>query len=243
MNFKLEIGKRTDVGKVRAINEDNFDSLCGDYGHLLIVCDGMGGHKGGEVASRLSVEAIKKHFLVLNGDYNPPAELTASVQAANKTLLETGSKNPDLNDMGSTIVIALVKDGKLFTANLGDSRIYIVRNGEIIQLTRDHSLVQQMIDSNLISPEAAKYHPKKNIITKSLGIDIETKPDISDPIELLREDILILCSDGLTTYVDDKEILAITANHTPQNAADRLVDLANDRGGSDNTTVLVVKMN
>lgn len=241
MNFQLEIGKRTDIGKVRQINEDSYDSLGGDYGFVLIVCDGMGGHKGGEVASGLSVESIKNYFLALGDNYNPHKELNASVKAANNALLNAARKNPSLNDMGSTVVIALIKDGKLFTVNLGDSRIYLVRNSDIIQLTKDHSLVQQMVDSNLITPEAAKYHPKKNIITKSLGIDIDVQPDISDPIQLLKEDVIILCSDGLTTYVEDKEIFLIASKNPPQIAADKLIELANERGGSDNTTVLIAK--
>jgi len=241
-NFKFQIGNRTDTGKVRKINEDNCGYITGHFGDLLIVCDGMGGHKGGEIASGLSVESIKKHFESIRNNFDPVKELRLSIEEANNALIESAKSDPTLNDMGSTVVIALLTSNKAFTANLGDSRIYLCRKGLIRQLTKDHSLVQQMVDTNIISPEEAKFHPKKNVITRSLGIGLLTEPDISNEILLEEDDIFILCSDGLTAYVDDNEILNIAAKNAAQDAANRLVDLANERGGEDNITVQVARV-
>jgi protein phosphatase len=240
--FKIQIGNCTDIGKVRRINEDNYGYISGHFGDLLIICDGMGGHKGGEIASGLSVESIKKHFASIRNNFDPVRELRLSIEEANYGLIETAKNDPALNDMGSTVVIALLTGNKAYTANLGDSRIYLCRKGVISQLTKDHSLVQQMVDTNIISAEEAKFHPKKNVITRSLGIGMLTEPDISNEIVLEDNDIFILCSDGLTTYVEDNEILGIAVKNSAQDAANRLVDLANERGGEDNITVQVARI-
>jgi protein phosphatase len=240
--FKIEIGNHSDVGRVREINEDYFGSFQGNYGELLIVCDGMGGHKGGEIASRLSVESIKNHFESLNNSFNPVKEIRASIQSANNTLIDTAKNDPALNEMGSTVVITLLQEDKAYIANLGDSRIYLCREGEIKQLTKDHSLVQQMVDSRMISQEEAKHHPQKNVITRSLGIGLQTEPEVSEKIKIKEGDIFILCSDGLTTFVNDSEILKIVSNESVQDAADKLVDLANQRGGEDNITIQIAKV-
>jgi protein phosphatase len=240
--FKIEIGNHSDIGRVREVNEDYFGSFHGTYGELLIVCDGMGGHKGGEIASRLSVESIKNHFELLDNSFNPIKELRASIQSANNTLIDTAKNDPALKDMGSTVVITLMKNEKAYTANLGDSRIYLYREGEIKRLTKDHSLVQQMVDSRMISEEEAKHHPQKNVITRSLGIGLETEPEVSDEINLNDGDIFVLCSDGLTTLVNDEEILKVVSKESVQDAADKLVELANKRGGEDNITVQIAKV-
>lgn len=239
--FKFQIGTRSDTGRVRKINEDNFGFLQSHFGDLLIVCDGMGGHKGGEVASSLSVETIKKHFESISNNFDPVKELRLSIQIANNTLIEKARNNPSLNGMGSTVVIALFRENKAYTANLGDSRIYLCRDANIKQLTKDHSLVQQLVDTNIISREEAKFHPKKNVITRSLGIGLLTEPDIPNEILVEEDDIFVLCSDGLTAFVDDNEILNVATKNSAQEAANKLVDLANDRGGEDNITVQIAK--
>lgn len=239
---KLEIGNHSDPGRVRKINEDYFGSFKGDYGNLLIVCDGMGGHQGGEIASRLAVDSIKNHFEILSGAFVPQDELRKCLIETNKKIIEAAGGDSSLSDMGSTAVVALIIGNELYTANLGDSRIYIVSNEGIVQLTKDHSLVQQMIDSKMITAEHAKDHPQKNVITKSLGIQNDPEPDITEPIELAGNEILILCSDGLTNYVSDEEILKTVNESSAQDAANRLVEMANARGGGDNITVQVVKV-
>ena len=169
MSFNYEIGNHSDVGRVREVNEDYFGSFRGSFGELLIVCDGMGGHKGGETASRLAVDVIRNHFENLNTDYDVKHELHNALAAANNKIVGVAHQDRSLEGMGSTAVIVLFKDDRAYTANLGDSRIYLVRGGELKQLTTDHSLVQQMIDSDVLTPEEAESHPKKNVITKSLG--------------------------------------------------------------------------
>ena len=239
MSFNYEIGNHSDVGRVREVNEDYFGTFRGSFGEMLTVCDGMGGHKGGDTASRLAVDAIKNHFKKLNADYDVKHELHNALAAANNKIVEAAHQDRSLEGMGSTSIIVLFKDDLAYTANLGDSRIYLVRDEKIKQLTTDHSLVQQMIDSDVLTPEEAESHPKKNIITKSLGREGAVEPDISEPIELLKNDKFILCTDGLTNYVKDEEIFNIAANNPVQQAAGKLVDLANEKGGSDNITVQI----
>jgi protein phosphatase len=242
MSFNYEIGNHSYVGRVRKVNEDYFGMFRGSFGELLIVCDGMGGHKGGDTASRLAVNAIKNHFKNLNDDYDVKHELHNALVAANNKIVEAAHQDPSLEGMGSTAVVVLFKDDLAYTANIGDSRIYLVRNKAIKQLTIDHSLVQQMIDSDVLTPEEAKNHPKKNVITKSLGRESPVEPDIPEPIELVKNDNFILCTDGLTNYVKDEEIFYIAANNPVQQAAGKLVDLANGKGGNDNITVQIAEV-
>lgn len=242
MSFNFEIGNHSDVGRVREVNEDYFGSFHGSFGELLVVCDGIGGHKGGETASRLAVGAIKNHFENLEDDYDGQIELHNALSAANSKLVEAAIEDRSLEGMGSTAVIILFKDELAYTANLGDSRIYLIRNGTIKQLTTDHSLVQQMIDSEMLTPEEATNHPKKNVITKSLGREGIVEPDVPEPIEIHKNDKFILCTDGLTNYVNDEEIFSIATNNPGQQAAGELVDIANEKGGSDNITVQIAEV-
>ncbi len=242
MSFNYEIGNHSDVGRVREVNEDYFGTFRGSFGELLIVCDGMGGHKGGETASRLAVDSIKNHFENVNDDSDVKKELQNALAAANNKLVETARRDSTLEGMGSTAVILLFKNDLAYTANLGDSRIYLVRDEKIKQLTTDHSLVQQMIDSDVLTPQEAENHPKKNVITKSLGREGAVEPDISEQIELLKNDKFILCTDGLTNYVKDEEIFSIASNNPVQQAAGKLVDLANEKGGNDNITVQIAEV-
>lgn len=240
MKLHLVIGNHSDVGKARERNEDYFGSFSGDFGNLLVVCDGMGGHKGGEIASRLAVETLKNHFEKLSEDFNPAEEIKKALQEANDSIIETAERDSSLSDMGSTVVLVLIRDNLAYCASLGDSRIYLVAENSIRQFTKDHSLVQQMVDSNMITEEEAKDHPKKNVITKALGIDEALEPDMLEPLELKENNKLILCTDGLTSTVNKEEILEQVENNSPQQASQKLVDLANERGGADNITVQVV---
>ncbi len=240
MELQLNIGNYSDVGKAREINEDYFGSFSGSFGNLLLVCDGMGGHKGGEIASRLAVETISNYFQNLNNSYNISEEINKSLEAAHTSIILKAKEDPELTDMGSTVVLVLVKDGLAYYTSLGDSRIYKIREGELKQITKDNSLVQQMVDSNIITKDEAKVHPKKNVITKALGTNDELEPEIYKPFKLQSKDILILCSDGLTAHVDEEEIFQLSENNPPQEAAQKLVELANERGGTDNITVQIV---
>lgn len=240
MNLHLEIGNHSDVGRVRERNEDYFGSFSGKFGNLLVVCDGMGGHKGGEIASRLAVESLKNHFENLSAEFNPAEEIRSALEEANDSIITTAERDNSLADMGSTVVLVLIQNDKAYCASLGDSRIYLIADGNIRRFTKDHSLVQQMIDSKMITEEEAKDHPKKNVITKALGIDDNLEPDILEPLELKENYKLVLCTDGLTSTVTEDEILKMADNDTPQQASQKLVDMANERGGTDNITVQVV---
>ncbi|MGB5847000.1 MAG: Stp1/IreP family PP2C-type Ser/Thr phosphatase [Ignavibacteriaceae bacterium] len=239
MELHLNIGNYSDVGKVREINEDYFGSFGGSFGNLLLICDGMGGHKGGEIASRLAVDTVSNYFKKLNDSYNISEEIKKSLEAANTSIILKAKEDSELTDMGSTVVLVLVKNGLAYYASLGDSRIYKIRDGAIQQITKDNSLVQQMVDSNIITEDEAKVHPKKNVITKALGTNEELEPEIYEPFKLQVNDKLILCSDGLTAHVDEEEIFELSENNPPQQAAQKLVDLANERGGTDNITVQI----
>lgn len=242
MKSEIIIGNCSDVGKVRQVNEDYFASFHGRFGSLTLVCDGMGGHKGGELASRIAVEAIRNYFDGIREDADPKKELLESLKSANSAILQESGENPDLEGMGSTVVLLLIKGDQAYCAHIGDSRIYLIRDGKIHQITKDHSLVQQLIDANIISPEEAKNHPKKNVITKSLGIDEQTLPDITEPIALFRGDRFVLCTDGLTGMVQDNEIMQEAAGKEVQQACRNLVELANKRGGKDNITVQILEI-
>lgn len=242
MQIKLEIGNSSDVGKVRTINEDYYGAFSGEFGELIIVCDGMGGHEGGEIASRTAVNKVKEHFEKFNSVYNVKEEIEKAIREADQSIKEKAKENKELNEMGSTLVLLLIKDKKAITAHLGDSRIYLIRNDQIYQVTKDHSLVQEMIDSKMISEQTAKSHPKKNVITRSLGASGSSEPDIDEPIAIFKGDTFILCTDGLTEYLDDNELLKEVSENSPLDACGKLIKLANDRGGKDNITVQIVEV-
>lgn len=238
----LEIGNLSDIGRKRTANEDYYGLFSGNFGTLIVVCDGMGGHKGGAFASRLAVETIKFHFERLPDEFNPTEELRNALIKANKNILEKASESEELKEMGSTAVVLLIKGHNAYYAHIGDSRIYLIREGKIHQLTKDHSLVQQLVDSGIINQENAKNHPQKNVITRSLGSSDKNQPEIAEPITIFKNDIFILCTDGLTGYLSDNELLEIATTNDCQTSCLKMVDLANERGGSDNITVQVIKV-
>lgn len=238
----LQIGNLSDIGKKRSVNEDYYGSFTGKFGHLIIVCDGMGGHKGGATASRIATETIKLHFEQLPEKFNPQEELKNAFIKANNNILQKALESDELKGMGSTAVVLLIRNNTAYYAHIGDSRIYLVRGNDIHQLTKDHSLVQQLVDAGIINAEAAKSHPQKNVITRSLGADGKHQPDIAEPISLFRNDIFILCTDGLTEYLSKEEIKEFVTQYDPQTACNKMVALANERGGKDNITVQVVKV-
>lgn len=247
----IAVGAKTDVGLKRSHNEDN---LCVDPDlGLYIVCDGMGGSNAGEVASRLAVETIQKHFreardnadLSLVGDYDrqfsaKTNRLASAIRLANQAIRREAKDQAGQEGMGTTVVAVAFNGPVLSIAHVGDSRIYLVRGEEIKPLTADHSLVAEQVRRGMITEEEAERSPQKNIITRALGVD-ETVDVELDEIPLMQGDGILLCSDGLTRGVKPAEILdAIRREKEPQAASDRLVELANAAGGLDNTTVVLV---
>ena len=239
----LQIFSKTDRGRVRTDNQDAyFAGKITDDSVFAVVCDGMGGANAGNVASELAVRHISEYVIRSYRDgmdmTDTEKTLKNAIVSANISLYDKAVNNAELAGMGTTAVAAFVKDGTAVIAHVGDSRIYLV-NGEIKQLTRDHSVVQSLIESGKITPEDAKVHPRKNVITRALGAEENVAVD-SDCLNLSNGDTLLLCSDGLTNFLDDKDILKVFQNNDISAVAERLVEEANENGGGDNITVVTV---
>ena len=234
-------------GQVRASNQDAL-AIDNERG-LWVVADGMGGYTGGEVASELAVSTIVNYMrntpaASTHGEDHRAKILSEAVSAAKIAIQARIAKEPDLQSMGTTVVAAwFIPDPKpsMAIAHVGDSRAYQIRSGQMMALTTDHSLVQQLVTEGHITLEQAQDHPKKNVIVRALGLNFPSAPDIAvHPLE--PDDIILLCTDGLTKMLPDPEILAIILElkNLPQEACQRLIDQANSAGGLDNTTVLLV---
>ena len=239
----MQIFSKTDRGRVRTDNQDAyFAGKITDDAVFAVVCDGMGGANAGNVASELAVRHISEYVIRSYRDgmdmTDTEKTLKNAIVSANISLYDMAVNNAELAGMGTTAVAAFVKDGAAVIAHVGDSRIYLV-NGEIKQLTRDHSVVQSLIESGKITPEDAKVHPRKNVITRALGAEENVAVD-SDCLNLSNGDTLLLCSDGLTNFLDDKDILTVFQNNDISAVAERLVEEANENGGGDNITVVTV---
>ena len=243
-NFKLVFGNKSDFGKVRQRNEDYMETFKCDFGEVFVVCDGMGGHVGGEIASRLATASIKNYFL------GNPAKITSArdiiteaIKEANKTVFAKSVEDTSLKGMGTTIVVLVINDGIAYYGHVGDSRLYMIRGNNIYQMTKDHSFVQGLVDQGLISQSEAENHPRKNEITRALGIGEVVLPDVTDKgLMLYQDDKFILCTDGLSGMVSDTEIYDVAKQMTPFEACERLVSLANMAGGNDNITLQIVSI-
>lgn len=238
---KYVISNLTDIGLVRESNQDYYGRYQGSYGELVIVCDGVGFYKGGEEASRIAVETIAGHFAPLSGDIDPKAELHAAINQAHQNIIHFASEHPDMSDLGTTAVVLLLRDTRYWIAWIGDSRIYLKRGSRTQPITKDHSYVQGLVDQGLIKPEEAARHPQKNIITRSLGGDLDP-PDVKGPFTVCRDDVFLLCTDGLSDYFTNDELNHYLALE-PQHACHLLVEEAKNRGGKDNITLQIVKAN
>lgn len=232
----------TDIGLKRKINQDyvfSSEMQVGALPNLFIVADGMGGHKAGDYASRkatqIIVESIKS-----SEETSPVRLIRTAVERANKELLKKARESEDYEGMGTTMVVATITEECLYVANVGDSRLYII-NDEINQVTKDHSLVEEMVRMGGIDEETAKYHPKKNVITRAVGGAEEIEIDFFE-LKLMPGDIILMCSDGLTNMLDDEEIkLIIKKQRDVIEKAEELVKAANENGGRDNITVTIIE--
>lgn len=237
------IAGKTDKGKVRRTNQDDYAAgkLPGSASYA-VVCDGMGGANGGNVASSTAVKIISES--ILNG-FSPSFDnqhvhdlLENSIQKANAEVYEMARKDQSLFGMGTTVVACVAGNGNITVAHAGDSRAYLL-NKEFVRLTRDHSMVQEMIENGKITPEEALIHPQKNIITRALGVEENLDIDFSSS-KFEEGDSVLICTDGLTNLVSDDLIENVAKETSPGECADKLVDLANENGGSDNITVVVI---
>jgi protein phosphatase len=209
---------------------------------LFIVADGMGGHRGGEIASKLAVDTVIASFYA-SDEKTPVAAFKKAFSEANRVIIEKSREDVALFGMGTTCTALAIRPGEAYFAHVGDSRAYILRGGELKQVTEDHSLVGEMVRSGIISDEDAKVHPRRNVITRSLGTHEELETDTPDsPLPLIDGDVFLLCSDGLTSLVDEEELEVVVGANSPREACDRLVELANAKGGKDNITVQVIKV-
>lgn len=234
----IESASLTDVGKVRTSNQDYVDEFKTPRGDLLlVVADGMGGHRGGATASRLATERIGEVFQASSAD--SPDTLYDALAAANARVHQESIDDPELRGMGTTVVALLFDiEGNAWVAHVGDSRAYRLHADGLEQITQDHSVVGEMVRRDLITAEEAEVHPRRNEILRSVGVEPEVEIDVAQVL-VAQGDYFILCSDGLTGPVKDPKITEIVQAESPQNAAQTLVNLANENGGPDNVTVQI----
>ncbi len=251
--LQIESGARSDVGKVRKNNEDNFRAE--PALELFVLSDGMGGQASGEIASALAVETVVDYCRAaasdgaseFHGDPTPGLSdrtnrLASAIRLANDKIFESGAGDPARKGMGATIVACWISDRRLSLAHVGDSRVYLLRSGSFEQLTADHSLVADLVRSGVLTPQQAEVSEQQSILTRALGTQPEVDVDADEQM-LLAGDVLLLCSDGLSRTVTNPEIAsALETNPDPQKAADRLIELANENGGEDNITAIVVRV-
>jgi serine/threonine protein phosphatase PrpC len=248
---KVQAAARTDLGLVRQNNEDNY-YLAETIG-LFVVADGMGGHASGEVASKMTVDIIRDYFKgsgkekpVQIGPYRKDCSdatnrLASAVRLANMAVYEASGSHPELQKMGTTVVAALIDGNRLSIAHIGDSRLYLIRAGNIEQLTDDHSIVNEQVKRELITKEEASRSELKNILTRALGMAVDVEVDLAE-MTMAPDDILILCSDGLSGMVEDDAMLSvIEESGDPSTACERLVAMANANGGKDNITMVIAR--
>lgn len=233
---------KTDIGAKRQTNQDYiFCSMqpVGSLPNLFIVADGMGGHKAGDLASRYTVEKFLDSVRGSEAE-NPISIIEEAVRDANLALMDKAKESIDYEGMGTTLVVATFIDKSLYIANVGDSRLYIVNN-EIQQITRDHSLVEEMINLGEIDRKNARTHEKKNIITRAIGVDSEVVADFFE-VEYSKGDIILMCSDGLSNMIEDEDMkIIINEGNDLSEIANKLIEVANNNGGKDNISVVLVE--
>jgi len=240
----METYCQTDVGLKRNSNQDFVyasDQKVGRLPSLLIVADGMGGHAAGDLASRVCVETVVSS-IEGSGKTGPIPILAEAVQKANQAVLKKAAEKPEYEGMGTTIVAAVIEGNTLYVANVGDSRLYLIDDDRIDQITLDHSLVAEMVRSGRISPEQMRNHPEKNIITRAVGGEENVEADFFD-VGLHKGDVVLLCSDGLTNMVEDEQIFRIVRREkTLRDAGQKLISAANSAGGRDNISVVLARL-
>lgn len=242
----MEINFQTDVGQRRNTNQDYTGLFENKAGHkLAILADGMGGHQAGDVASQMAVNNLGASWQ--ESDISTPEKAAQwfikVIQKENVNIYEKGQSQPEYLGMGTTIVGAILMDNSFTLANIGDSRAYLIRNNELLQLTEDHSLVNELVKSGEITREMAANHPRKNVLTRSLGMPNAVEVDVASH-QWVEGDYLLLCSDGLTNMVPEKDILSIlSAEGQLEEKVNTLISSANNAGGLDNITVLVIHFN
>jgi PPM family protein phosphatase len=242
--MQIAVGASTDVGMVRSGNEDNFFAEADERRGVFVVADGMGGHAAGEVASEMSVQIIARHLLPMTSvkQEGAPGLVGKAMQDANRAVYDRMLAETDKQGMGTTASVMFLSDHGYLIGQIGDSRVYLLRDGALIQITKDHSYVQEQVDAGLLTPEQARYHPYSNVITRCIGASDEVEADIYSG-QAKVGDVFLLCSDGLTGMVDDRRLQQLLlARSGPGRIVDSLIAEANGRGGLDNITAVVVQV-
>ncbi|MDY6825685.1 MAG: Stp1/IreP family PP2C-type Ser/Thr phosphatase [Bacillota bacterium] len=240
----MRISWLTNIGRERVRNEDSCFAVSDGKKALLVVADGMGGHKAGNVASSLAVATAENFWQNIDGRELPDREKTRQmvkdfIYEANGLILAEAAGSSTRKGMGTTITAVLLSGRQIIIGHVGDSRAYLINNNKIRLLTKDHSLIEQLIASGEIKPEDAINHPQRHILTRALGVERNPEVDILE-MEVDKGAAILLCTDGLTNLVNDQEILAVsTTVSEPQLLAEKLIEMANDRGGHDNITVVI----
>jgi protein phosphatase len=240
--MRISCAGNTDVGVVRSGNEDSFLLDCAKG--LFIVADGMGGHAAGEVASEMAVHIVAKELGSLRGlsDGEAAARMRAAIRKANAAIFDRTLAEHDKRGMGTTATVMVLFSRRYLIGQVGDSRAYLLREGELLQLTKDHSYVQEQVDAGLLTPEQARTHPYSNVITRCVGANEDVAPDVYFG-NLEQGDVVLLASDGLTGMLEDNQIATIMgAEENPEGAVNKMIADANRRGGLDNITAIVVRV-
>lgn len=241
----MKVFTKTDIGKVRSMNQDSFlVSEKEDGLKIYILADGMGGYKGGEIASKVAITAVYK-FITEKFEEIPKDKdsildlLEDAIDFANAAIYEESEQDEELQDMGTTLEVLLIYKNKVYIGHIGDSRIYRIRKNTMKKITTDHSYVEKLIQDGEITREESYHHPKKNLLIKALGTDEEVEPDLIYTV-FSKNDMLIICSDGLTNMISEDEIFKIVRETNPENVTEVLVEEANEAGGLDNITVIFI---
>ena len=242
--MQLRVGARTDVGMVRSGNEDNFFADADERRGIFVVADGMGGHAAGEVASEMAVQIVSQALAGLASTRDSAAAviLSQALRDANRAIYDRMMAEADKQGMGTTASVLVLSDHGFLIGQIGDSRIYLLRDGALTQLTKDHSYVQEQVDAGLLTPEQARHHPYSNVITRCVGANDDVEVDLFRG-DALPGDRFLVASDGLTGMVDDRRLLQLlVASSGPGRIVDALIAEANARGGVDNITAIVVQV-
>lgn len=240
----MKIVAKTDIGKVRSSNQDSY--AAGELPNGVawaVVCDGMGGNAGGNIASSTAAKMISEQITSCYRDGMSTSSikniLVTAITNANINIFDMSQANEELKGMGTTVIAAIIINNTVCIAHAGDSRAYLISNSDITQLTKDHSVVQAMVETGKLTPDEAKVHPRKNLITRALGVDENIQVDFCEE-SISNDEFLLMCTDGLTNYIEVDDIYNLTRSGKYYEFADKLVELANNNGGGDNITVVVI---
>jgi protein phosphatase len=243
----MKFAVKTDIGQKRERNEDSYNIIVNNDKAPVsfIIADGMGGHNSGEIASRLAVDFVSNYITSNPDEFSVESEISEKISAliakANDLIIDNAKRNEKNSGMGTTIIVSMVLNNKIYIGNVGDSRAYLIRNGKIEQITVDHSYIEELLKSGSITKEEAVNHPQKNIITRALGSSKEVKADTFS-VELQKKDSILFCTDGLTNMLNDDEILkAITESKEPEEICQKLIKGSIANGGEDNITVIIIR--